>query len=91
MPKKRDLARKATHGMLVTLEETSKGNLSLVLDTVEKEEGSDSAQWTVDRNFTEHEYPSEMIEGFQLTRRELAEIGETLMIWLLSKDGRLND
>ena len=49
MAKKRNSARKAQHGIVVTLEETSKGNLSLVLDTAEKVEGSDPAQWEIVR------------------------------------------
>ena len=91
MASKHSPVRKAQHAMIVTLEESSKGNLSLVIDAAEKKEGSEPAEWVTQRNFANHEYPTEMMDGLQLTRRELAEIGETLMIWLLAKAGRLND
>ena len=91
MASKQKTFPKKRHGIVVFLDESSKGNLALVLDTVEKTEKGNPAEWVVQRNFTRHEYPAEMMERFQLTQRELADIGEALMIWLLSKDGHLKD
>ena len=95
MPKKnasKDKAqpRKARHGIVVSLEERPDGMLGMVMDTVEKREGADRDEWIFQKNLVSLDHPADLMENLQLTRRELAEIGETMMIWLLSREGRLN-
>ncbi|WP_281645087.1 hypothetical protein [Parendozoicomonas sp. Alg238-R29] len=88
--KKKDQARKAKHGILVSLEERPGGMLGMVMDTVEKREGSDPGEWVFQKHFVSLDHPAELMENLQLTRKELADIGETMVIWLLSKEGKLN-
>ena len=88
--KKKEQLRKARHGVVVSLEERPGGMLGIVMDTVEKREDCDTDEWVFQKNFVSLDHPAELMENLQLTRRELAEIGETLMIWLLSREGRLN-
>ncbi|MTI14631.1 hypothetical protein [Sansalvadorimonas verongulae] len=90
MSKKKELPRKARHGIVVSLEERPDGMLGMMMDTVKKREGSDPAEWIFQKNFVNLDHPADLMENLQLTRKELAEIGETMMIWLLSSEGRLN-
>ena len=82
--------RKARHGVAVSLEEGEDGVLSLMMDAVERRPDSEPAEWVFQKNFVNHAHPAEHMENLQLSRKELAEIGETLMIWLMSKEGRLS-
>ena len=88
--KKKEPERKAKHGIVVTLEERPDGMLGMVMDTVEKRGGCEPDEWIFQKNFVSLDHPADLMENLQLTRRELAEIGETMMIWLLSRSGRLN-
>ncbi|CAM3456926.1 hypothetical protein [Parendozoicomonas haliclonae] len=84
-----DFDRKARFGVVVTLEERPDDMLAMVMDTVEKVEGSHPDEWLFQKHFTALEHPAEFMENLQLSRKELAEIGEALMIWLMSREGRL--
>ncbi len=82
-------APKAVQGILVSLEDRGDDMLGMVMDTVARKEGS-SDEWVFQKNLVTLNHPIDLMENLQLSRRELAEIGETMMIWLLSRAGRLN-
>ena len=71
-------------GVVVSLRPTSKGRVCLVLDDVEVQLGVGRSGWRHESFFTSKELDREALEKLDLSKDELAEIGENILIRLLA-------
>lgn len=71
-------------GIAVSLRRTSNGRVCLVLDDVAVQLGVGRNGWRHETFFTAKEFDRSALENLNLSKDELAEIGENILIRLLA-------
>jgi len=85
-----DDGARAHSGIVVSLRATSDQHLCVVFDDVRQQPAADALSWTHQRLFTAAEYSRSELEGMGLSKDQLAQIGENIVVRLLalSKAGK---
>jgi hypothetical protein len=75
---------RSTKGVVASLAPIANGKLRLVFDDAESDRESRPTAWTPMALFSSKEFDAARLENAKLSERELAQIGENLLVRLLA-------
>ena len=76
-----------TTGVVATLQQISQGRFRLILDDVKSVSTLDATTWRREGLFTSRDFEISSKRDLDLTKEQLAEIGENLLIRLMASRG----
>lgn len=77
-----DNGKRGSSGVVLSLVETTSGNLRLVIDDVKNESGSNRGPWAHHVLYTFKDYNADQIKNQELSEKELADFGFAVLVRL---------